>query len=102
MLTIGLGKSPHWSLSFTIESSSAYEYGPQPLSISNPLEDLLGTIMDMENKWVAIDLMINISSNTRLDLMYGTLRGGVICSNGICRYVEPFDDGFKLSLTSVF
>ena len=102
MLTIGLGKSPHWSLSLTIESSTAYEYGPQPLSISNPLEDFLGNIMDMENKWVAIDLMININSNTRLDLMYGTLRGGVICSNGICRYVEPFDDGFKLSLTSVF
>ena len=102
MLTIGVGKSPYWSLSLTIESSSAYEYGPQPLSISNPLEDLLGNFMDMENKWVALDLMININSNTRLDLMYGTLRGGVICSNGICRYVEPFDDGFKLTLTSVF
>ena len=102
MLTIGVGKSPHWSLSLTIESSSAFEYGPQPISISNPLEDILSNIMDMENKWVALDLMININSNTRLDLMYGTLRGGVICSNGICRYVEPFDDGFKLILTSVF
>ena len=102
MLTIGVGKSPHWSLSLTIESSSAFEYGPQPISISNPLEDILSNIMDMENKWVALDLMININSNTRLDLMYGTVRGGVICSNGICRYVEPFDDGFKLILTSVF
>ena len=72
------------------------------ISMEMEYEDLLGNFMDMENKWVALDLMININSNTRLDLMYGTLRGGVICSNGICRYVEPFDDGFKLTLTSVF
>tara|TARA_B100000029_G_scaffold492814_1_gene554606 strand:- start:772 stop:3060 length:2289 start_codon:yes stop_codon:yes gene_type:complete len=102
MLTIGLGKSPIWSLSLTIESSSTYEYGPQPTSITNPLEKVLGTVLDIENKWVALELMVNINDNTRLDLMYGTLRGGIICSNGICRYVSPFDDGFKLSLTSIF
>ena len=102
MLTLGLGKSPHWSISLTIESSSTYEYGPAVVSITNPLEKFLGNVMDMENKWVALEMMININSNTRLDLMYGTLRGGIICSNGICRFVPPFDDGFKLSLTSVF
>ena len=102
MLTLGLGKSPHWSVSLTIESSSTYEYGPSVASITNPLEKFLGNVMDMENKWVALEMMININSNTRLDLMYGTLRGGIICSNGICRFVPPFDDGFKLSLTSVF
>ena len=102
MITVGLGRSPHWSLSLTIESSSTYEYGPKVPSITNPLEKFIGNFMDLENKWIALDLMININENTRLDLMYGTLRGGIICSNGICRYVEPFDDGFKLSLTSVF
>ena len=102
MITLGLGKSPHWSLSLTVESSSAYEYGPQIPSITNPLEKLLSNFIDLDNKWIALDLMININENTRLDLMYGTLRGGIICSNGICRYVEPFDDGFKLTLTSVF
>ena len=102
MITVGLGRSPHWSLSLTIESSSTYEYGPQIPSITNPLEKFIGNFMDLENKWIALDLMVNINDNTRLDIMYGTLRGGIICSNGICRYVEPFDDGFKLSLTSVF
>jgi len=102
MLTVGLGKSPHWSLSLTIESSSTFEYGPQIPSIINPLERFLGNFMNLENKWIALDLMVNINDNIRLDVMYGTLRGGIICSNGICRYVEPFDDGFKLSLTSVF
>ena len=102
MITIGLGRSPHWSLSLSIESSSTYEYGPQIPSITNPLEKFIGNFIDLENKWVALDLMVNINESTRLDIMYGTLRGGIICSNGICRYVEPFDDGFKLSLTSVF
>jgi len=102
MFSIGVGKSPLWSLALTIESSSTYEYGPQPTSITNPLEKLLSNMVDMENKWVALELMVNINANTRLDLMYGTLRGGIICSNGICRYVSPFDDGFKLSLTSIF
>ena len=102
MITVGLGRSPHWSLSLTIESSSTHEYGPKIPSITNPLEKFIGNFMDLENKWIALDLMVNINDNTRLDIMYGTLRGGIICSNGICRYVEPFDDGFKLSLTSVF
>ena len=102
MITLGVGKSPYWSLSLTVESSSTYEYGPQLTSITNPLEKFMSNFMDLENKWIALDLMLNINENTRLDIMYGTLRGGIICSNGICRYVEPFDDGFKLTLTSVF
>ena len=102
MITLGFGRSPYWSISLTIESSSTYEYGPQLASIPNPLEKFMGNFMDIENKWIALDIMVNINENTRLDIMYGTLRGGIICSNGICRYVEPFDDGFKLNLTSVF
>ena len=42
MITIGLGRSPHWSLSLTIESSTTYEYGPQIPSITNPMEKFLG------------------------------------------------------------
>ena len=102
MVSLGLGKSPIWSIALTIESSSTYEYGPVIKSIDNPIEVLLGNFLNMDNKWVALEVMININNNTRLDLMYGTLRGGIICSNGICRYVEPFDDGFKLTMTSVF
>ena len=102
MVSLGVGKSPIWSIALTIESSSTYEYGPIIKSIENPIEKLLGSFLNMDNKWVALEVMININNNTRLDLMYGTLRGGIICSNGICRYVEPFDDGFKLTMTSVF
>ena len=102
LIAIGLGKSPYWSLSLTVESSSTYEYGPIKNSIINPLESLMENIVNLDNKWIAIEFMLNINSNTRIDLMYGTQRGGIICSNGICRYVEPFDDGFKLSLSTVF
>ena len=84
MITIGLGKSPHWSLSLTVESSSTYEYGPKIPSIINPLEKFMSNFINLDNKWIALDLMINLNENTRLDIMYGTLRGGIICSNGIC------------------
>jgi len=102
LISLGIGKSPYWSLSLTVESSSTYEYGPLKNSVVNPLESFLGNIIDLNNKWIALEFMVNINSNTRLDLMYGTQRGGIICSNGICRYVEPFDDGFKLALSTVF
>ena len=102
VITLGIARSPRWGLALTIESSSAYEYGPQVYSKTNPLEELLGNIIDLENKWIALELMININSSTRLDLMYGTQRGGIVCSNGVCRFIQPFEDGFKLNLTTIF
>ncbi|SVD25548.1 uncharacterized protein METZ01_LOCUS378402, partial [marine metagenome] len=53
MITIGVGRSPYWSVSLTIESSSTYEYGPQLASITNPLEKFMGNFMDIDNKWIA-------------------------------------------------
>jgi len=38
----------------------------------------------------------------RISLMYGSLKGGLLCTNGVCRIIEPFDDGFKVGLTTVF
>jgi len=38
----------------------------------------------------------------RLSLMYGSLKGGLLCTNGVCRIIEPFDDGFKVGLSTVF
>ena len=47
-------------------------------------------------------MVYNINQNYQLSLTYGSMRGGVLCSNGVCRYVQPFENGFKIGLVSSF
>ncbi len=49
--------------------------------------------------WRAIDLSYRLGTEHLITLMYGTERGGLICTNGICREVLPFD-GVRFSLLS--
>ena len=68
----------------------------------NPLEELMSHIMDIDKKWLSLELAYNITPTHRLSLMYGSQRGGLVCSNGICRIIPPFNDGFRINLTSMF
>lgn len=99
--SFGIGKSPNWSLALMIDGVSVRESEPS-LNVENYLEKFIGQFLDLENRWVGLELVLNISSQNRLTLYYGSQRGGLVCSNGVCRYIKPFNDGFKLSLTSVF
>jgi hypothetical protein len=49
--------------------------------------------------WRAAELAYRIGTQHTLTVMYGTERGGLICSSGVCREVLPFD-GLRLSLSS--
>lgn len=98
--SIGIGKSPFWSFTMTWDNSNVSETFLGIDEIENPLEQLLG--LDQARNWVNVEFVYNITPSIRLSLMYGSLKGGLICANGICRIIEPFNDGFKMSLTSVF
>ena len=101
--SLGIGKSPNWSLSLIIDGISVEEQGATDgKNVINPLEDILGKIINIDNKWISLEFVYNITPTHRLSLMYGSQQGGLLCSNGICRTIEPFDDGFKLTLTSLF
>ncbi|MDP7071523.1 MAG: DUF6029 family protein, partial [Candidatus Marinimicrobia bacterium] len=63
---------------------------------------LLKGIASPQRSWIALDVVYNFTPTHRLSVMYGSLQGGLICSNGVCRVVDPFEDGFKLTLTSLF
>ena len=67
----------------------------------NSIEEMLGNLWDTSLTWANIEISYNISSNHRLTVMYGSQRGGVLCSNGVCRYVQPFENGFKIGLIAV-
>lgn len=51
--------------------------------------------------WYTIEAGYRINPSNNLTVSYGRERGGQICSNGVCRYVLPFE-GFKVSLLSSF
>ena len=99
-ISLSIAKSPKWSVTFTTDQASIKEAFGDKESIVNPLEKLLG--VDQEKNWVNVEFVYHLTSSMRLSLMYGSLKGGLLCTNGVCRIIEPFDDGFKLGLTTVF
>ena len=69
---------------------------------NNIIEKNLGSILDTSFTWSSFGMVYNINQNYQLSLTYGSMRGGVLCSNGVCRYVQPFENGFKIGLVSSF
>ena len=69
---------------------------------SNTLEKLVSNIIDLENRWLALELRWNITNSHSFTLTYGSQQGGILCSNGVCRQIDSFEDGFKFELTSLF
>lgn len=47
--------------------------------------------------WFTIESGIRISQGNIVVASYGRERGGQVCSNGVCRYIQPFE-GFRFSL----
>ena len=99
-ISLSIGKSPKWSVTFTTDKTSIKETFGDKESIVNPLEKLLG--VDQEKNWINVEFVYHLTTSMRISLMYGSLKGGLLCTNGVCRIIEPFDDGFKVGLTTVF
>ncbi len=51
--------------------------------------------------WFKIDGRAFIADRHELIFTYGAERGGLVCTSGKCRVVNPFD-GFKITITSLF
>ena len=47
--------------------------------------------------WFTIESGLRITQGNTLIASYGKERGGQVCSNGVCRYIQPFE-GFRFSL----
>lgn len=66
------------------------------LELSNDEEDPSG-----KKVWGTGEITYKISSANSVTFSYGRERGGLKCSSGICRYVNPFD-GFRLTVINNF
>ena len=77
--TLSISRSPNLILSGIVEST-------------DDEEDPSG-----KKFWMKGELTFKFNSANTIILSYGSERGGIQCSSGICRYVNPFN-GFRLTL----
>ncbi|OGU51218.1 MAG: hypothetical protein A2080_12830 [Ignavibacteria bacterium GWC2_36_12] len=71
----------------TLTASIRYEY-----TTSN--NDVSG-----RRNWISGELGYRLMQSHVITLSFGIERGGLICSNGVCRYIQPFE-GFRLNILS--
>ena len=116
MLSLTIGKASKWSATLTHDQTNAF-YGPTTVDpYYNPLEALIFGDLKyftgkrnkvdppdfIQKKWVSLELAYNLTSSQRISILYGSLQGGLFCSNGVCRTIAPFNDGIKLSYSAIF
>lgn len=78
------------------------EYNVDPAN-DNVMESVLRSAgVDLRNKWFGLEATIDLLPHHQLTLFYGSEKGGLRCSNGVCREVPPFEDGFKITLQTVY
>lgn len=81
-MALTLSRAPYGSLNFSYEQSS----------IDSESEG---------DRWMGTEIALNIKQNHRLLLFYGSEHGGLKCTSGVCRPVQPFE-GFKLTYSGRF
>ena len=117
VIYLQISKAPKWSITITQDFTNAYE-GAIPVDpYYNPLEALISgdlkyffrfteysktSFMDQKSVALSRELSYNITPAQRLSVMYGSIQGGLFCSNGICRVIPAFNDGIKLSYSASF
>ena len=115
MISLTLNKSSQWSISLTLDYTNTQDVIAQD-PYYNPLEALVyGDIKYftgereplkppsfIQRKWVALELAYHITPSQRVSMMYGSIQGGLFCSNGICRQIPAFNDGLRLTYSAMF
>jgi hypothetical protein len=116
MIYVTLSKAPRWSFTITQDWANAFD-GPTTLDpYYNPIEALVFGDLKyftgdrnptdpppfIQKKWVSAELAYNLTSSQRISIMYGSIQGGLFCSNGVCRLIAPFNDGIKFSYSAIF
>ena len=116
LLSITVSKAHKWSFTVSQDWTNAYEEWMPTDSYYNPLEAIVsgdykyifgkrnktGIPSWLKDRWISAEFIYNINSSQRLSIMYGSIMGGLFCSNGICRIIPAFNDGLKISYSAAF
>ena len=93
---------------FTLDKEAKYLNYYSSLSYNHMGKWVVTSFYDQEtknstsNKWMGADLSYKISSETQISIFYGSQKGGLVCANGICAEQPGFEDGYKITLRSLF
>ena len=116
LINLTISKASKWSLTLTQDWTNAYdEFIPED-PYFNPLEAIIygdiGYFLGKRNnvnppswvrdRWISAELIYNLTDSQRITVMYGSIKGGLFCANGICRLIPPFNDGLKVSYSLMF
>ena len=80
-----------WTFNFSVETTNADE----SMLNNNASEDF-----DSSNSWNSFGVSYKFDTDDTLQVFYGSVRGGLDCTNGVCRYIQSFDDGLRIDYTS--
>lgn len=92
-LSLSLSHSPDIIINGTLEISTDKQDPSRP--------DVNKMVLNKFFLWGIAEITYKISSANSVTLSYGDERGGLKCSSGICRYVNPFH-GFRLMVINNF
>jgi len=84
VISLGFASSPKWSVTYFQDNTSIDEKSLKA------------------EQWTYWELLYRINQNMVLTYFDGSLKGGLVCSNGVCRYKQPFEDGQKVSFIYMF
>lgn len=76
-----------WSFNLSHESTNSDE---------SLLDNGQNESFDSSNDWSSASIAYKFDSDHTLELFYGSIRGGLDCTNGVCRYIQAFDDGIRI------
>tara|TARA_B100000401_G_scaffold245403_1_gene166426 strand:- start:4343 stop:5983 length:1641 start_codon:yes stop_codon:yes gene_type:complete len=80
-----------WTFNFSVETTNADE---------SKLNNDSNENFDSSNSWKSFGLSYKFDTDDTLQVFYGSVRGGLDCTNGVCRYIQSFDDGLRIDYTS--
>ena len=86
-LALSANYNQKWSFNLSHESTNSDE------SLLDSGQD---ESFDSSNDWNSVSLAYKFNSDHMLELFYGSIRGGLDCTNGVCRYIQAFDDGIRI------
>ena len=82
-----------WILSFSFETTNADE---------SKFNENTNDSFDSSNSWKSISFSYKFDTDDTLQIFYGSVRGGLDCTNGVCRYIQAFEDGVRIDYTANF
>lgn len=80
-----------WTFNFSVETTNADE---------SKLNNDSNENFDSSNSWKSFGVSYKFDTDDTLQVFYGSIRGGLDCTNGVCRYIQSFDDGLRIDYTS--